>query len=289
MRILRIPILFLTLAFSARADTNGLSSLWVVTGKQNKVYLQASIHMLKPEHYPLSETITTAFGESEVIVFEADLGIMNSPEIAAFMAEKGLLRGDKTLKSVISPETYKATADMLPEIGAQISAFSRFKPWFLAFMLSSLKLQTLGYNPKHGIDFHFYEKARKSDRLTMYLETVRGQIANLDSLTPRVQDEMLARTIEEYDEFESMIEELVAAWQLGDTGPLEAWITETYEEYPELYELLIVKRNRNWIRQIDTFLQSDQDHMVIVGAAHVVGDDGLITMLRTRGYEVRQL
>ena len=281
--------LWLTLAAFARAETNGLSSLWVIEGPTNKVYLQASIHLLKPEHYPLNSAIDAAFSNSQVIVFEADIGEVNTAETSAFIMSRSMLGDDQSLSSVLTPDTHSSVKDILKELGMDIAEFEIFKPWFLSVTLSTLKLQSLGFSPRYGVDFHFYQRALKQKKTIVSLESVEDQISVLDSLSAEDQDAMLTHTIRELSETETVFLPLVKAWQAGNSQPLEEMVLEAYEEFPELYRQMIADRNKSWLPRLEAYAKSPENHMVIVGAAHMVGKDSLLKLLSSKGYSIRQL
>jgi uncharacterized protein YbaP (TraB family) len=81
---------------------------------------------------------------------------------------------------------------------------------------------------------------------------------------------------------------MVKAWHQGRLDGLEQ-LVETFKTYPLFYKKLLVQRNRNWIPQIESFLKEDKNVLVIVGAAHLAGEDGLIALLKQKGLQIERV
>jgi uncharacterized protein YbaP (TraB family) len=81
---------------------------------------------------------------------------------------------------------------------------------------------------------------------------------------------------------------VVTAWHRGDTGQLERLLSEGFDKFPDLYRILTTDRNRRWLPRIEGMLHEKQDYLVIVGALHLVGRDGVVALLERQGYKVVQ-
>src|SRR6185436_9474841 len=104
--------------------------LWKATGQQNVVYLVGSVHMLTKDYYPLSPALDTAFNDSNLLVEEADLGEMLSPESQLKLLTRGMLPENQSLQRVLSPKTYALISRRLVDLGMPMGPLQRFKPWF---------------------------------------------------------------------------------------------------------------------------------------------------------------
>ncbi|MEQ9620030.1 MAG: TraB/GumN family protein [Deltaproteobacteria bacterium] len=277
----------------ALSDNSGNSGnkhfLWRVSSETNNVYILGSLHLLNEKHYPLSEVYENAFDDSRILVFEVDPGVLDEPETARMMLSKATLPRDKTLSGVLSEETYTLTKEKLGDMGVNIIMFSKSKPWFIALTAGMLKLKSMGLNPEYGLDRYFYDRAAEEDKEVVGLETAEYQVDLLASVGGDKQDELLLQTLTELDLMEEEINKLIAAWSSGDDERFETIIFKSYEGYPEIYERLIVERNKNWLPRIEEFTGAGENYMVVVGSAHLVGKDGLINLLRKKGHEVEQM
>jgi len=265
------------------------SCLWKVVSKESTVYLLGSVHLLKSDAYPLSQAIEQAFGDSTKLVLEVNLDSLNSPDAQQMILSKALLPEGKTLNEILSPATYQTVRQKVEALGLDIEALKRMKPWFLSLSLVAMKVQQLGYNAQHGVDQHFFERARKAKKEVLGLETADFQINLLDSLPAKTQEEALLQTLKELDQFETEFEQLVRAWAAGQESQLDKLLLESFKEYPEVYAKLISERNRNWLPKIESHFQGGNKTLVVVGAAHLVGRDGVVELLKRKGYSVEQL
>ena len=121
------------------------------------------------------------------------------------------------------------------------------------------------------------------------LETSSFQINLLSSLSEQDQELMLLQTLKELEVTEKLFDEMYTTWRDGDTDGLATLLSESFREYPAVYEKLIVARNRNWVPRIESYLKQEGNYVVVVGAGHLVGEDSVVQMLTSKGYGVDQL
>jgi uncharacterized protein YbaP (TraB family) len=178
----------------------------------------------------------------------------------------------------------KTTADL----GPAIEPLKKFKPWMLAIALQGLELQKAGFDPQLGLDKHFYDAAVAGGKTVEGLETIDFQISRFDEMTKEQQDRLLADTLKELDREKSSISKLADAWKTGDTATIEQVMLKDLKNDPAMYQRLLVDRNRNWLPKIEALFSRQGRAFVVVGAAHLVGPDGLVQMLKTKGYTVEQ-
>jgi uncharacterized protein len=262
--------------------------LWKVKSKTNTVYLLGSIHVLKKEDYPLSRVMESGFEDAKVLVLETDMDSLSSPSAKSLIMSKATIQGDETLQNRLSKETYNLLAAKLKELGVPILALNRFEPWFVGLMLTNMKIQQLGFSPELGIDKYFLKKAKVQKKEVKWLETVEYQLSVFDEMSPKLQEAFLLQTIKEWENIEREFNKMVRFWATGDVKQLEDLILAAFKSYPEVFERVMVKRNRNWLPLIEGFLKEDRNYIVVVGAGHLVGNQGLVEMLR-KSYAVEQL
>lgn len=268
--------------------TPSKSCLWVVETTSNKVFLLGSLHVLKSSAYPLAAEIDRAYASSQRLVFETDLGAMMDPAIQAKMMELGVYPEGQNLFQNISEETKKNLEKKLQDLGLPPAYFSRFKPWFLAVTLTALELQRLGFNPLYGIDIHFYTKAKTDEKELAYLESVEYQLNLLGKMSAQDQKSFLIQTLKDLDISAQLADDMMTAWQNGDADKLYALLFKSFEDHPGIEDRLLTRRNKDWIQQIEKMLKEPKNTMVIVGAGHLIGPEGLVELLKKEGYEVKQ-
>jgi uncharacterized protein len=102
------------------------------------------------------------------------------------------------------------------------------------------------------------------------------------------QDKMLADTLKNLDTEKANVNKLADAWQAGDLLAVERIVLQDLKQDPQMYQRLLVERNRNWLPKLEALFARRGHAFVVVGAAHLVGPDGLLAMLKAKGYSVEQ-
>jgi uncharacterized protein YbaP (TraB family) len=279
-------IAVLTLTLGAASP----SFLWKATASSGgTVYLAGSIHLLSSDYYPLAPAFDEAFGDSDLIVEEVDMGEMAGPDAQMQMLTRGMMPAGQTLQSVISPQTMDEVRKRVESLGLPLGPLQLFKPWALALTLEGLELQKAGLDADLGLDKHFYDRAQQSKKPVQGLETLAYQISRFDEMPMPVQDRLLSETLKEMDTTKSSVDEMARAWKVGDAASVEQLVLKDLKAEPQIYERLLLERNRNWLPKIEALFSRPRPAFVIVGAAHLVGADGLLQMLRSKGYAINQL
>jgi uncharacterized protein len=285
----RIVTLLVVLA-ALELQAAGPSFLWRVAGPRGgTVYLAGSIHLLSDEYYPLAPAFDEAFGRADLLVEEVDMAEMLSPDSQMTMLRRGMMPAGRTLESVLSPETMAVVRAKVSGLGLPLAPLQLFKPWALALTLQGLEWQKAGFDPQLGLDRHFYDRAKNANIQIQGLETLEYQIGQFDSLPMPMQERMLAETLKEIETTRDAVGELARAWKAGDAAAVEKVVLSDLKSEPEIYQRLLLDRNRNWLPKIEALFTRPRPAFVVVGAAHLVGSDGVIQMLRARGYTVTQM
>jgi uncharacterized protein YbaP (TraB family) len=270
--------LVLVIAVGVRAQAaNAKLFMWRIQSAAATAYLLGSIHVAKPEMYPLDPQIEKAFRESNVLVVEADA----SPEKAGAMALQMMMRasypaGD-SLDKHISKELLAAaiTKSGLPE--AQVKLL---KPWFLAMAVTLIELQKVGIDPQLGLDLHFLQSAK--GKPIVELEGTEAQVNLLDGFTDREQEQFLKYSLKDAENIGKHVNEMIAAWNAGDAKKIEDYLSEAANNSPDMQSLLVRlfdERNKQMAVKIEDLLKTRKTYFVVVGAGHLVGKNGLLQLL----------
>jgi uncharacterized protein len=262
--------------------------LWKIQGRTNAVYLLGSIHFCKSDFYPLAKPIEAAYQQSGTVVFEADLGELESIEVQTKLLTAGMLPADESLSQHLSKETYAALQAKLQSAFGQEAMFDRFRPWLAAVSLSVVEIQKLGFDPRQGIDKHFYEKARTDGKQIVPLETVEFQLGLFTGLSKEDQELFLKSTLEDIKRFSEIFSDVIQSWKTGDAKKLEALLLKIMKEHPALYKKLLTDRNRDWLPKVEKLVRDGKSAFVVVGMGHLVGEQSLVDLLRKNGVKVEQ-
>jgi uncharacterized protein YbaP (TraB family) len=263
--------------------------IWKVSGPAGSLYLVGSVHLLTKDYYPLNPALDTAFKDSDLLVEEADLGELEAPASQIKLLTRGLLPGNQSLDMVVSAATYALVTKRVGDLGLPIEPLKRFKPWMLALTLVELEWQKAGFEARLGLDRHFYDRAKVDGKIVQGLETVDYQLSLFDKMTKEEQDRMLAESLKDLDKERASVLKLTDAWKAGNAAAVERIVLDDVKGDPVMYDRLLVNRNRDWFPKLDALLIRNGRAFVVVGAAHLVGPDGLLAMFKAKGYKVEQL
>jgi uncharacterized protein len=292
-KLRRIASLFLFafLGWSANArllPAQEKSLLWRVSRDGNGVFLLGSIHYLRQENYPLHPAILNAFDASKSLVLEVDLNSMPAESAHRVTLEKAIYRDGTTLEQNVSRETFELATLRATELGLDMRILNPMKAWFAALTMVAVKLQRMGLDPNLGVDRHLAERAKKMGKPTRGLETLEFQLGIFDQLSKEEQEMMLREMSGEVERLDRDINESVRLWLKGDGDQLSTLLLAGMQAYPVLYQKILVERNRRWVGEIENLIRQGSGAMIVVGAAHLVGKDSVVEMLKAKGYSVEQ-
>jgi uncharacterized protein len=276
-------------AHSAHLWAQEKNFLWKVPGDKNTVYILGSIHLLKRGSAALKPVVEEVFSKSKRLVLEIDLVKEGPAKFQQLLVEKGVNPEGKLLSEQLSPDTYELAARRASDLGIDLKLLASFKPWVVALTMVVMQLQKLGFDPNSGIDHQLAERAKQANKPVSGLETAEFQIDIFSQLSPPEQEMFLRQSLLEMDQLDKSVDEMVEVWSRGDVAGGEKLFLESMRGYPELKAKVIDERNRNWVPQIEQFLKQDEDVLVVVGAAHLVGNEGVIELLKARGYKLEQM
>ena len=264
--------------------------LWKAESEVGTVYLLGSFHLLKAEDYPLHPHVEMAYAQAGHVVFEIDPAEMADPATMVAIQKLAKFDDGRTLRSVISKETADKLQAFMGGSEAAMAGSDAFKPWFMGMNLAVGAMASMGLNPQLGLDQHFMQRAGKDGKTVSGLETALDQMGALDRTPLSEQENMLAEALGPAAEMRSKIMELHDIWRAGDEARLLEMVNgDMAEKTPQMYVLLNRDRNNAWLPQVVAMLGEKETRLVIVGAMHLIGNDGLVELLRARGVEVERV
>jgi uncharacterized protein YbaP (TraB family) len=280
MRILILLCLLLPLqAISA-------TSLWRVSKEGKEVFIGGTVHVLSQHDYPLPPEFNAAYDKAQTVVFETDLNGMNDPKMQTQWLQRLVYSNGQTLKIHLKPATYKALADYMASIKMPIDSVAQFKPTLVMLTLMMSELQRLGMGDS-GVDLFFNRKALAEGKPLGQLESVEKQLEVLENMAKGREDALILSTLSDIKQMPVMMTDLKNAWRTGNLSKLEEiGITPMRKEFPALFQSVLVERNRSWLPKIEAFLQTPETELILVGALHLAGKEGLILQLQQLGYKV---
>lgn len=266
--------------------------LWKVSaGEGREMYLLGSFHLLKEDDYPLSDDVEQAFNVSQRLLFELSPEEMNSPELAATMMQAAIRHDGKMLKDDLDADTWSRLQAYAASNGLPLDRLAGMKPWFIGLTVSIAQMTKQGMDPQAGLDRYLMRRAKEAGKSGAGLESAASQIALLDGMSAVEQRQLLGEALEQVDKGDVQSARLHDAWRRGDDVVLwKDMAQQMKRSYPQLYQRINVDRNNAWLPQLERQLKAGQGPtLVVVGALHLLGSDGVVEKLRGKGYAVERV
>jgi len=263
------------------------ATLWEISKNGNSIFLAGSVHLLRSQDYPMPAAFDYAYEKSSVLVLETDVDRMDDPDIEEYIYEKIMLPEGQTLQTVLNEDVYKSLEEL---VGTDyIEAYSKYKPSVVVNFLEQEAYKYFKFTEK-GADFYYLDKAKQDGKSVDFLEDVKVQIDLLSNVADGIENEYVSSSIYRYPYSVGIsTSTLISEWKEGSAEIMEASLNMEKEQWPTVYEIVILNRNSAWIPEIENYLTTEPVEFIIVGMAHVYGPDGLLSQLRSKGYTIRQL
>jgi uncharacterized protein YbaP (TraB family) len=280
---------FLALGLLGSLSAHAASPVWAIRGAHNTVYLAGSVHLLPAGDAALPPAFDRAYADSGKLVMELDLGQLDPLEAAGWMMEHGALPAGSTLRGVLGEPRYARVSAAAADLGLSMQLLDSQSPWVVGIELADLEYLHLGFDPQQGVEEQLVHRARSDDKPTAGLETLSEELGGLEALSREDQLRLLDQTLSELKESQSELQAVLSAWRRGDAAGLASLLAREYRAFPALYRPLVTARNQRWLPQIEQLLHGERNCLVVVGALHLVGDGGLLELLRKDGFAPVQL
>jgi len=282
----------LSLAFSPIAARDSAAhadapAIWKVDGPKGRVFLFGSFHLLPANVKWRTPVLDSALNEAGVVVFETDLAGAQDPQIEqALIAKHGLLPPGQTLRGVLSTSTYAELERTARGLGIPPPSLAPLRPWLAAVTLGVQFVINHGFDPNNGVEQQVVAWAKANGKGVVSLETNESQLRVFADLTREQEIAFLAVTLRQVRETPKMLGELLAAYRKGDLAALERILNIGFDDFPVLRRRILKDRHDKWLPRIEKMIADGRTYMIIVGAAHLVGPDSVIAMLRAKGVKV---
>ena len=260
---------------------------WKASSPTNVIYLLGSIHLGSKDLYPLPKEIEEAFAGSAVLLVEADVRHVDMAKTQAMVLAKGMYAGEDSLWNHVSAGTREKVERFCAQFGIPPEGLVKLKPWVVALTAAAVPMMKAGLDPNLGIDMYFLGKA--DEKRIVEIESAQWQIDLVSGFSPSLQEQFLSAAVEDAADEEGNLKRLQDAWFTGDAQKLDALIRESSKMPEEINKALLKDRNPHMADAAVQFLKGKEQAFLVVGAAHLVGPDGVVSLLQKRGYKVEQV
>src|SRR5262245_12267913 len=276
------------------ATETGRLFLWEIApadGHGVGVHVMGSVHLSDDEIH-FDPAVEAALAEAHTLVLEVDPDELDPTRMAKLTAERGFFSDGRTLADVVSPRTLELLEKRLASYGVPMEGFLGMEPWLVGMTIQMIDLQRKGFDPDQGVEMSLARSASGAGKEILGLETAEAQISTLDRLPLATQELMLIDVLDEDSDGAGSLELLLDAWRKGDSARLEAEVFAGLGHDPALdpfFQAIYFDRNRHMADGIAEIVDRGRPALVVVGAAHVVGTQGIPALLAAEGYSVRQV
>lgn len=274
----------------ASVSSTNNPALWRTGDADTTIYLFGTVHVLPPSLDWRTAKIDAALNEAGALYFETDLDPAPN-EIASLLQRLGYYPPSERLSDKLSAEDRIAFRQAADDLGFPVFQLDSMKPWLAGVTIAEAMITKAGYDANSGVERKLAPTAIAAGKEIRKLETIEEQLLALADLPEKAQLRFLMDGVREMGEESAMLAEMVNAWAAGDAARLEQiLIEEDFREMPEIYQALLVRRNANWAKRIDQIMKDESGTFFIaVGAAHLIGDDSVIEMLRPLGHTTQRV
>lgn len=273
--------------------------LYRVTDDENHVaWVFGSVHVGREEFYPFPDYLYYSYHNAEVLAVEADVVAFQEDLEAQIKALTSFVYLDgTTIRSHLSGDVYVRAVEILTENGLYTSDLDYYCPYFWANTIDSLSRAKVGIDETLGIDLNLLLDAKQNGKTIDEIESVDSQYKMLSEFSDQLQEIMLISAIENYENPERLEEEtnkLLDLWAAGDEEALVKYLESEDDEmtdaekelYEEYNKATVIDRNVSMTEYVEKALRSGKKTFVCVGAAHVVGEGGIIDLLEQKDYNI---
>ena len=284
-------------------DTSFTPILYKVTkdNSNNEMYLFGSIHMAKSRDLYYPDYIIDAYNKSHYLACEIDESKMNSdPELTNQLIMAMMYSDNTTIKDHLDEKTYNKLVNYLTEKGLYSNVYELYKPMFFYSLLSTSMGNDANLETTAGVDNYFINKAKKDGKTILEVESMEYQTNLLISFSDKLYALLINEALDNYDKGVEDLKNLYDNWKKGNEEKILELNDEDIKEndkYPkdllkeiEIYnKKVIYDRNISMTDKAIEYFDSNKDVFFMVGALHIVGDNGIANNLRNKGYTVTRV
>jgi len=277
-------IIFVLLFTFGRAFSQDKALLYEISGNglAKPSYVFGTFHLLCKNKFTLSENLLSKLKNSQQLVLELD---MDDPKMMMSMMNGMKMKGDSSIKDLLEPAKYKFVDSYFQDsLKMSLKMMQKIKP----MMLYSLLMPKLLGCEVFSLEMELVALAKKQKIEILGLENIAFQVAIFDKISYGIQAKMLYETIENSAKSRKELKELIEAYTSKDFLKMEQLIEASSDSFEGMEDELLKDRNLDWIAKVEAFAKQKPTFFA-VGAGHLLGDGGVLSLLKRRGYQIKPI
>lgn len=269
-------------------------AMWLVTSPEGEtMYMMGSMHALREECYPLPDYVQSAYEQADVLAVECDITDATATFSAGMTQMENLSYEDgTTLKDHLPEELYEDIKGYLKAHDIYISTYDENRLWYLNSVLESVAVTDAKLDTTLGLDTNLLDMAHEDGKEIYEVESVSFQVDMIIGFSDDIyRVAMEGYSEENIDLLNEQYEELYKAWRTGDLSVLEeqndadSELTEEEQALADEYnKQMLYDRNIGMAEKAEQLMADGKNVLYVVGAAHFVGDGGIIDLMTEDGY-----
>jgi len=284
IKLFLISLVFSSLYFTQLyGQKEEKSLLYEISGNglSQPSYLYGTIHIICKDDFVLTETTKQKFSETHQVYLEID---MDDPKMMPEMMKSIYMTDGSTIKTLLSePDYHKVSQFFKDTLKMNIATMDKMKP----FVLGSMSITKLLSCPTQSYEETFMKMAKTENKEILGLETVQDQFGAMDKMGMKKQaDMMLVKLVENWADGKQEFKQLITDYKNQDVEALLEDMKKSRTMDEGFEEDLLTTRNQNWIAKIQK-ITKEKSTFFAVGAGHLGGKKGVITLLRNEGFTVK--
>ncbi len=284
MKIMNISFILFLIIFNRPASVSAQDKhdlLWKISGNnlQHPSYLYGTIHLLCQEELHLSDSVQKSIAETSETILEINL---NDPTVPEKIQRGMILENGSRLSQYVSEADYNLMKTFFRDsLQLNLNTLDHIKPMFLMTLMVPRIMNCATVSPEKKIN----DLAARDHRIIQGLETVEEQVDYINRISPTEQAKMLLESIRNYDSTRIQYHQMVKLYKAEEIDSLFNYIDDRNSEFAGLTSTLVTERNESWASKIDQIIRK-RASFIAVGAGHLGGEKGLISLLSARGYKL---
>ena len=284
-----LPLAWVGDSDAQTSDRRGF--LWEVRKGKQVAWLLGTIHVGRPEFYPLPASRLAQVQRADAIVLEADISD-TSRSIAATQKYALYAEGTPGLETRLTPELRQRIEAVLARNQLDPAPMMRMKPWMLANVLALFEAAQAGYAPALSVEAYLLRVAKTDSKPILEFEGIEQQFELFEKAPWATQISFLEEALKAVESRSARRElnRIVQAWETADRASLERLLAEMSAQSSVgsrfTVDTILLGRHPQMVRKIETMMADGKSYVFAVGALHLVGPQGLVELLRARGYTV---
>ncbi len=263
--------------------------LWELTRGDKTVTMFGSLHVGKPDFYPIPESVITRFESSTVLAVEADITLPATQQACVKLAAT-----DEKLEDMLSADDFAALNGYVRASNIPDATINKRKLWMVNLALVGAELNQLGVDFSRGLDVVFLREAKAAKKRVIEVEGGALQCGALAAATPAETTAALSRFLAavRQNRMEKRLDLMLVAYRAGDGPSLNKVVVEEFGESKEgmlAKQRIFDNRHPPMAERIDSYFKSPEKHFVVIGVGHMFGENNLLEALGKRGITVKRV